>query len=142
MNSMARDLRRYVGTVVKQTAIKAPAVRRLVQSVAKLWSQSKFRELYSQDAPSPATEFNIVRNAWSSAIPGFEAGGSPLFDDLRSKWMEAQLGSSQNKRVLDLGALEGEHARMIKRAGANVVMRIVPLDHPDGPAFCSLPSGK
>jgi hypothetical protein len=87
-----------------------------------LWGRSpQFHDTYSRDAPSPATPFNIFKNSWSSAVPGFETGSSSLFDDIRIKWLEAQLGSFSGQRVLELGPLEGGHTCMMERAGASVV---------------------
>lgn len=113
-------------SIWKKSAMKAaaslPGVGSLVQLGDKLWGRSpEFRDVYSHETPSPATPFNILRNAWSSAVPGFETGSSALFDDIRIKWLEAQLGSFAGQRVLDLGPLEGGHTCMMENAGASVV---------------------
>lgn len=116
------NLRKSIGTAVRQAAIVLPPVRRMVQAGAPIWGKtSQFLDLYSHDAPSPAVAFNIFKNEWSSAVPGFETGKSPLFDDFRIKWLETQLGSFENKRVLELGPLEGGQTYMMERAGANVL---------------------
>lgn len=105
----------------KATAIFPPA-RRALQAGARMWGKSsQFSDLYSHNAPSPATAFDIFRNEWSSAVPGFDTGKSPLFDDSRIKWLEAQLGSFEKKRVLELGPLEGGQTCMMERAGADVL---------------------
>jgi hypothetical protein len=77
-------------------------------------------QLYSRQAPSPAAPFDIFKDDWSSEVPGFKTGASPLFDDSRIKWLESQLGSFEGKRVLELGPLEGGHTFMMERAGATV----------------------
>lgn len=105
-----------------QTAAKLPVVRRMVQFGGRLWGRSpQFRDVYSREAPSPATPFSIFKGAWSSAVPGFETGKITLFNDFRIEWMESQLGSFSGQRVLELGPLEGGHTCMMEHAGANVV---------------------
>ncbi len=105
-----------------KTAAILPGIRRVVQLGDQLWGRSpQFRDVYCREAPSPATPFNIFRNSWSSAVPGFETGSASLFDDVRIKWLEAQLGSFSGQRVLELGPLEGGHTCMMERAGASVV---------------------
>ena len=104
------------------TAATLPGVRRVVQIGGQILGRSpQFRDIYTREAPSPATPFNIFRNMWSSAVPGFESGSAALFDDFRIKWLEAQLGSFSGQRVLELGPLEGGHTCMMERAGASVV---------------------
>jgi hypothetical protein len=105
-----------------KTAARLPGVRHLIQWGGKLWGGSpQFRDVYSREVPSPATPFRIFKDAWSSAVPGFESGSAPLFDDARIKWLETQLGSYSGRRVLELGPLEGGHTYMMERAGANVI---------------------
>jgi hypothetical protein len=116
-----KNIQDNLRAVAKQAAVKSPFVRRLVHFGGLMYGRPKYQDLYSQDAPSPATAFTIFSNQWSSAVPAFETGASPLFDDVRIKWLETQLGSFQNKRVLELGPLEGGHTTMMERAGANVV---------------------
>jgi hypothetical protein len=109
-------------TAAMKTAATLPGVRRIAQLGGKLWGQSpQFRDVYTRDAPSPSTPFNIFKDAWSSAVPGFESGSATLFDDARIKWLETQLGSYSGRRVLELGPLEGGHTYMMERAGANVI---------------------
>jgi SAM-dependent methyltransferase len=118
---MNTALSRLRGAAVR-TAGSLALVRPLIQRVGGLWGQSaQFRDLYSKDAPTPATAFEIFQNEWSSCVPGFEAGKSKLFEDERIRWLELQLGSFQGKRVLELGPLEGGHTTMMERAGAEIV---------------------
>jgi SAM-dependent methyltransferase len=94
----------------------------MVQFGGRLWGRSpQFRDLYSREFPSPAAAFDIFRKEWASAVPGFETGKSLLFDDARLHWLEAQVGSFQNKRVLELGPLEGGQTWMMERGGADVL---------------------
>jgi SAM-dependent methyltransferase len=105
-----------------KAASKLPFVRGGVQLGARLWGRSpQFRDIYSRDAPSPASPFTIFLNAWSSAVPGFDTGKADLFNDPRIKWLEVQLGSFSGRRVLELGPLEGGHTYMMEQAGASVV---------------------
>ena len=105
-----------------ETAARLPGVRPLVQLGGQLWGRSpQFRDVYSREAPSAASPFNIFRNSWSSAVPGFDTGKASLFDDLRIKWLETRLGSFSGTRVLELGPLEGGHTYMMEHAGASVV---------------------
>jgi hypothetical protein len=91
---------------------KIPLVRSLLQHLGVSLSRSpEIRDLYSRDTPSPATPFTIFKDEWSSAIPGFKTGGADLFNDSRIRWVERQLGSFQDKRVLELGPLEGGHTQ-------------------------------
>ncbi len=70
--------------------------------------------------PTDATPFSIFKDAWSSAVPGFETGKAELFDDFRIRWLEEKYGSFNGKRVLELGPLEGGHTTMMEHAGATV----------------------
>ena len=118
---MRSSWRNYRAAAIR-TAASLPVVRRMVQVVGQRWGRSsQFREIYSREAPSPATPFNIFRGAWSSAVPGFQTGNASLFNDSRIQWLEAQLGSFSGQRVLELGPLEGGHTFMMERAGASVL---------------------
>ena len=116
------SFRQKLQSAVKQTAVKLPVVRGLVQLRGRrLGNSQQFRDLYSHEMPSAATPFHIFPDGWSSAVPGFATGKSELFEDFRIKWLEEHLGSFQGKRVLELGPLEGGHTFMMERAGAKVV---------------------
>lgn len=111
--------------IVKEVANRAvtafPPFRKLVQLGNEMWGKSQgFQNLYSKEVASPSNAFSIFSGEWSSAVPGFETGNSPLFNDYRMKWTLGQLGSLQGKRVLELGALEGGHTWMLEHAGAKV----------------------
>jgi hypothetical protein len=109
-------------SAVKQTAVKLPVMRSLVQLRGRRASNSQnFRDLYSHEIPSAATPFHIFADGWSSAVPGFATGKAELFDDFRIKWLEEHLGSFQGKRVLELGPLEGGHTFMMEHGGAEII---------------------
>jgi SAM-dependent methyltransferase len=118
------DIYQYMGKIkksVRKAASIFPPVRYAVHAGMRLWTKPQLSNVYSHDCPSPATAFNIFKTEWSSAVPGFETGAISLFDDSRIKWLETQLGSFKNKRILELGPLEGGHTCMMERAGANVL---------------------
>jgi SAM-dependent methyltransferase len=95
--------------------------RRMIQYGGRVWGKSKqFQDLYSREMPTTATPFGIFKDAWSSAVPGFQTGTAELFDDFRIRWLEEQYGSFAGKRVLELGPLEGGHTCMMERSGASV----------------------
>jgi hypothetical protein len=93
-----------LGAVANRAGTIFPPFRRLVQLGGEIWGRSpQFRDLYSKEPPTRASAFAIFANEWSTAVPGFDTGRSPLFDDDRIKWLQAQLGSFSGKRVLELG---------------------------------------
>jgi SAM-dependent methyltransferase len=117
-----KTVRTKLRDAMVKTAGSLTLVRPLIQRIGHLWGRSpQFRDLYSRETPTPATAFTIFQNEWSSAVPGFEAGKSTLFEDDRVRWLESQFGSLQGKRVLELGPLEGGHTTMMERAGAEIV---------------------
>ena len=114
-------VRNGLKNVARRAAAAVPGVRRLMLFGGQQASGSAgILQLYSRQAPSPAAPFDIFKDDWSSEVPGFKTGASPLFDDSRIKWLESQLGSFEGKRVLELGPLEGGHTFMMERAGATV----------------------
>ena len=114
-------MKKIVKGAVNRAATAFPPFRRLVQFGNEMWGKSQgFQNLYSKETASPANAFTIFSGEWSTAVPGFDTGKSPLFNDDRMKWTLGQLSSLQGKRVLELGALEGGHTWMLKQAGAKV----------------------
>lgn len=58
---------------------------------------------------------------WTSQFPtGADLVGGPaaLFEDQRVVWALQRLGGVKNRRVLELGPLEGGHTYMLEKAGA------------------------
>ena len=114
-------------SIWKKSAMKAAA--RLLCLVTwfsladKLWARSpEFRGGLLARNPISCHSVQYLQECVEfRAVPGFETGSSALFDDIRIKWLEAQLGSFAGQRVLDLGPLEGGHTCMMENAGASVV---------------------
>ena len=72
--------------------------------------------------PRTANVFRIFEGEWTSALPGFSAGGAArLFEDGRIPWFEEKIGTFAGKRVLELGPLEGSHTMMMTHRGAQVL---------------------
>ena len=58
---------------------------------------------------------------WTSAFPpeaNVSAGAAFLYEDPRIHWAIKQFGSLENKRILELGPLEGAHTSLLERNGA------------------------
>lgn len=87
-------------------------------------AQASILDVYVSNPPSREAAFKIFDGAWSSDVPGYGLGGSQLFDDDRIKWFEEQCGSFKDKRILELGPLEGGHTYMLSRAGAASILSI------------------
>lgn len=114
-------MKKMVQAVANRAVTAFPPFRKLVQFGNGIWGSSQgFQDLYSKEIASPANAFSIFSGEWSSAVPGFATGQSRLFDDDRMKWAFAQVGPLRDKKVLELGALEGGHTWMLEHAGAKV----------------------
>ncbi len=76
---------------------------------------------YNEAAPTPEGLINLFQNEWLSALPSpyqhFQAGIYPLFEDRRIEWALEKIGI-KNKKVLELGPLEGGHSYMLQKHGA------------------------
>src|SRR6187402_1626923 len=79
---------------------------------------------YVHAAPSPQLALDLFKGDWWSAVPGLQAGSTPLFDDSRIRWAVEHLGGVTGRRILELGPLEGGHTYMLERAGAASVVAI------------------
>ncbi|HEV2781734.1 MAG TPA: DUF1698 domain-containing protein [Actinophytocola sp.] len=79
---------------------------------------------YVTSAPSPQNAVDVFAGEWSSRLPapldGVRAGSIPLFEDDRVEWALGRLGDLTDRRVLELGPLEGGHSYLLERAGAMV----------------------
>ncbi|MCH6254925.1 hypothetical protein MLD52_00070 [Puniceicoccaceae bacterium K14] len=75
--------------------------------------------------PSNQNAIDIFEGQWSSYFPDSyetQTGGSAgLFEDERLLWAQENLGGFQNKRILELGPLEGGHSFMIEQMGAEQI---------------------
>ncbi|MDB5559286.1 MAG: hypothetical protein JWQ36_2220 [Enterovirga sp.] len=85
--------------------------------------KSRSTDLFDQYVDGPPSPQNAVDAipGWTCALPpsvGATAGSLPLYADDRIAWMLEQYGPLTDKRVLELGPLEGSHTFMIEQAGA------------------------
>ncbi len=84
--------------------------------------------LVLRDGASDQKALDIFAGEWASALPSdyahLRAGQATLFDDARIHWAIKQLGGVNNKKVLELGPLEGAHSYMLEKAGAREVLGI------------------
>lgn len=80
--------------------------------------------LYSKDYPKRENGFKIFEGEWTSHIPGYGVGATHLFEDFRVDWIGEQLGGFKDKKILELGPLEGAHSYMMARGGAKSILAI------------------
>lgn len=87
---------------------------------------SDMEAAFAEAAPSDQGTVDIFRGGWASLlpIPGVQSGDAILFDDPVVSWLLQEAGSPVDKRVLELGPLEGGHSHMLQRAGAKEVVAI------------------
>lgn len=74
---------------------------------------------YCNDKPSHQNAVDILPG-WNSAFPSstrLKAGNHALFADPRIDWAVQQAGSIKDKKVLEIGPLEGMHTYMLNRHG-------------------------
>ena len=78
--------------------------------------------------PGPQNALDIFKGMWSSRLPGdkadLQAGSMLLFEDPRLEWLVEQVGGVRDRRVLELGPLEGGHTYMLERLGAASVLAV------------------
>lgn len=76
-----------------------------------------FFDQYCNDKPSHQNAVDILPG-WNSAFPAatqLKAGSHALFADPRIDWAVQQAGSIQDRKVLEIGPLEGMHTHMLNR---------------------------
>jgi len=72
---------------------------------------------YSNDMPSHQTAIDALPG-WTSAFPAVakvNAGDHPLFADTRISWALSKAGSIADKKILEIGPLEGMHTYMLNK---------------------------
>ncbi len=83
---------------------------------------------YVASVPSDQNALDLFKGEWSSAMPGsrpdLQAGAAGLFEDSRITWGVEQLGGLRDRRVLELGPLEGAHTFMAEQLGAASVIAV------------------
>ncbi|MCX8996207.1 class I SAM-dependent methyltransferase [Rhizobiaceae bacterium BDR2-2] len=76
-----------------------------------------FFDQYCHDLPSHQNAVDILPG-WNSAFPGplpLQAGNHALFADPRIVWAIKQAGPIENRKVLEIGPLEGMHTYMLNK---------------------------
>lgn len=79
---------------------------------------------YVTHMPLPQNAIDLFESEWSSQVPGFKSGQVPLFQDPRVALLIERAGGIVDKRVLELGPLEGGHTFMLSQAGAREITAI------------------
>lgn len=79
---------------------------------------------YVSEYPSHELAFKIFEGQWASNIPGYGFGNTGLFQDSRINFFIKQCGGISEKKVLELGPLEGAHTYMLYNAGAKTISSI------------------
>src|SRR4030095_8651065 len=92
---------------------------------ARLRGRAAAQDSYEMRAPSRQHALDLFRGEWTSALPpgveALDAGTLPLFADRWLTWGLDRLGGVEGQRVLELGPLEGAHARLpVSRGAASV----------------------
>lgn len=73
------------------------------------------------EKPSDQNAFDLFPKYWSTVFKGVETKGSAnLSDDDRIKWLLSRVSVS-DKKILELGPLEGGHTFMLEKAGASIL---------------------
>ena len=84
-------------------------------------------DAYVLKPPSPQNIVDIFEGEWSSQLPKktgvtTSPGGAKLFYDPRVLWAEGACGGFRDRKILELGPLEGGHSYMFQeRKAARVV---------------------
>ncbi|MBP1872369.1 hypothetical protein J2Z19_002081 [Ensifer adhaerens] len=80
-------------------------------------------EQYSRDLPSHQNAVNSL-TGWNSAFPpeaNIRAGAHPLFADGRLTWAIGQFGSLKDKKIVEIGPLEGMHTYMLNKQRPSLI---------------------
>jgi hypothetical protein len=81
---------------------------------------------FISDLPSMQITVDIFKNEWASKLPlpNVHSGTNELFRDIRIEWFLKEVGGLKNKRILELGPLEGGHSYMLEKHGVVEVVAI------------------
>lgn len=102
---------------------------RFQESYHLLFATRKGRfERYAEQKPNWQIALDLFKDEWASQLPPpfqeLKAGKVPLFEDERLNWAIKEFGGVQNKKILELGPLEGGHSFQLQKAGAHSVTAI------------------
>jgi hypothetical protein len=86
-------------------------------------------DAYILNEPNFQNVLDIFKGEWSSQLPSncglvTQPASSKLFEDGRVAWAEEILGNFTNRKILELGPLEGGHSYMFQHRGASKVISI------------------
>lgn len=134
------DTKKTLSPMMHRVVMTIPPLRELLESQSMLskiveerdrepkGTAFKIADRLVLETPSPQTALDIFRGSWLSRMPAdyaaFHAGEIPLFDDLRIPEGMKQLGSLEGKKVLDIGPLEGGHAYLLEKMGAETIISV------------------
>lgn len=90
-------------------------------------------QYYVTTLPCPQNALDIFKGEWSSKFPPpldlLQAGEIGLFADARIQWLFSEVGTLNQKHILELGPLEGMHSYMLEQNGAESVTAIESNTH-------------
>jgi len=83
-------------------------------------------ERYRKEYPSNQIGVDIFKGEWAAEFPsesGVVTGGyaTDVFNDTRLNWALSELGSIEDKNILELGYLEAFHTYMLEKGGAQCI---------------------
>lgn len=81
-------------------------------------------DAYVKSAPSSQNSIDIFKSEWSSSVPDCDSGHALLFEDSRIQRLIQKAGGVTDKKILELGPLEGGHTFMLDKAGAASITSI------------------
>ena len=81
---------------------------------------------YVMKIPSDQNAVDLFKGEWSSILPQKDlvSGHAALFEDPRIEWLINVAGGVEGKSILELGPLEGGHAYMMEKNGAQSITAI------------------
>lgn len=116
-------MQKYVQAIKKRTRKTS---QRFKDAYNALFLDKKVE--YVVKEPHFQNALDIFEGEWISNFPEpfhqLNAGKANLFADPRIEWAIEQLGGMENKKVLELGPLEGAHSYMLQKHGASSIAAI------------------
>lgn len=105
------------------------SVSKVAETISEHTSIPPILDLFLENEPSKQNVLNVFAGDWSSAMPiGSDLVSKPgpagLFDDHRITWAASVLNGFKNKKILELGPLEGGHSYMLQQHGAAAIHSI------------------
>ena len=85
---------------------------------------NKVHDFYSSELATKSRALEIFKDEWVSRLPEQNVGSIPLFNDTRIKRLIEISGGVKDKKILELGPLEGGHFFMLSKAGATDITAV------------------